>query len=188
MGGGGNRLLQRRFSFLFSTLGGWRVLRSPPSSDAGADGLCVRARPHSRARDSTHRAAVPEPPRGGGGDAPGLIEPGGAPRSQGQQAGPFLQVHSSWVLPLPFGPPRSSCCRPCSAAESSGWAEEASGRSSALRASTRGGACPELLAGDSGGQSIHPQAQTPRVRARGGAGSGRLESQLLSHCWPVSPP
>lgn len=113
---------------MFITLGGWRVLGSPPSSDARADGLCVRAHTHSRphAPHIRLRCRSLSGRREGGPDAPRLAEPRGALRRQGQLAGPFLQVHSSQALPLPFGPPCSSCCRPCSAAEASGWAEEGS--------------------------------------------------------------
>ena len=72
-----NRLLQRSFSFLFSTLGRWRVLGSPPSMCASSPTLAFPR--------STHRAAVLEPPQGGERRGPMLLgsQSRGEPRVSG---------------------------------------------------------------------------------------------------------
>ena len=115
-----NRLLQRSFPFCSAHWAGgefWGVLP-----------VCARAHAHSRSHAPHTGLRCWSLPKGEreGGRCSWARRAAGSPACQGQLAGPFLWVHSSQGMPLPFGPPRSSCCRPCSAAEGRGWAEEGS--------------------------------------------------------------
>lgn len=184
---GENRLLQRSFSFLFSTLGGWRVLGNPPSSDARADGLCVRARPHSRARAPHTGLQCLSLPKGerGGANAPGLAEPRGAPRVRDSWQDPSPGSIPPGPCPCPLGLPAPAAAGPALRLRGADGPRRAPGRCSALRTSTRGGKCLELLAEDWWSECLHPQAQAPWVGVQGGVGSGLLESRaafsLLAH-------
>lgn len=120
-----------------------------------------------------------------GANAPGLAEPRGAPRVRDSWQDPSPGSIPPRPCPCPLGLPAPAAAGPALRLRGADGPRRAPGRCSALRTSTRGGKCLELLAEDWWSECLHPQAQAPWVGVQGGVGSGLLESRaafsLLAH-------
>ena len=147
---------------------------------SGESSQYVRELTHTRVPTlHTQGCGAGASPRGRekGADAPGLAEPRGAPRVRDSWQDPSSGSIPPRGCPCPLGLPAPAAAGPALRLRGADGLRRAPGRCSALRASTRGGKCPELLAEDWWSECLHPQAQAPRVGVQSGVGSGRLESR-----------